>query len=60
MSRNDERYLFCIGKTTFCYQYTNEQFNPKFISTVGVDFREKRVVYRSETTANAKSYKIDL
>ena len=33
-----------VGKTTFLFQYTDTQFNPKFISTVGIDFREKRVV----------------
>ena len=48
------------GKTTFLYQYTDGQFNPKFISTVGIDFREKRVVYRPKTPANAKPYRIHL
>lgn len=33
-----------VGKTTFLYQYTDSQFNSKFISTVGIDFREKRIV----------------
>lgn len=33
-----------VGKTSLLYQYTDEKFNPKFISTVGIDFREKRVV----------------
>ncbi|MEE6503016.1 hypothetical protein FKM82_004711 [Ascaphus truei] len=36
-----------VGKTTFLYQYTDGKFNSKFITTVGIDFREKRVVYRS-------------
>ncbi|XP_064596215.1 ras-related protein Rab-27A-like [Liolophura sinensis] len=35
-----------VGKTSFLYQYTDGQFNSKFISTVGIDFREKRVVHR--------------
>lgn len=26
------------------YQYTDGKFNSKFITTVGIDFREKRVV----------------
>eukprot|EP00794_Sanderia_malayensis_P002460 gene2460-2833_t len=30
-----------VGKTSFLYQYTEGKFNPKFISTVGIDFREK-------------------
>lgn len=33
-----------VGKTSFLYQYTDGHFNGKFISTVGIDFREKRVV----------------
>ena len=49
-----------LGKTTFLYQYTDAQFNPKFISTVGIDFREKRVVYRPKTPLNAKPYRIHL
>ncbi|XP_027528675.1 ras-related protein Rab-27B-like, partial [Neopelma chrysocephalum] len=34
-----------VGKTTFLFRYTENSFNPKFIATVGIDFREKRVVY---------------
>ena len=33
-----------MGKTSFLYQYTDNVFTGKFISTVGIDFREKRVV----------------
>lgn len=33
-----------VGKTSFLFQYTDNTFNTKFISTVGIDFREKRVV----------------
>lgn len=33
-----------VGKTSFLYQYTDGIFHSKFISTVGIDFREKRVV----------------
>ena len=33
-----------VGKTSFLHQYTDHTFNTKFISTVGIDFREKRVV----------------
>lgn len=36
-----------VGKTSFLYQYTDGKFNSKFITTVGIDFREKRVMYRS-------------
>lgn len=33
-----------VGKTSFLYQYTDGKFNSKFITTVGIDFREKRKV----------------
>lgn len=33
-----------VGKTSFLYQYTDGTFNSRFISTVGIDFREKTVV----------------
>lgn len=33
-----------VGKTCFLYQYTDGIFHSRFISTVGIDFREKRVV----------------
>ena len=37
-----------VGKTSFLHQYTNGHFNSRFISTVGIDFREKRIVYKSK------------
>ncbi|CAF99569.1 unnamed protein product, partial [Tetraodon nigroviridis] len=33
-----------VGKTSFLYQYTDAKFHSKFITTVGIDFREKRVI----------------
>lgn len=33
-----------VGKTSFLCQYTDGVFQSRFISTVGIDFREKRVV----------------
>ncbi|XP_004639099.1 ras-related protein Rab-27A [Octodon degus] len=36
-----------VGKTSVLCQYTDGKFNSKFITTVGIDFREKRVVYRA-------------
>uniref|UniRef100_A0A3Q3IBS6 small monomeric GTPase n=1 Tax=Monopterus albus TaxID=43700 RepID=A0A3Q3IBS6_MONAL len=52
-----------VGKTTFLYRYTDNKFNPKFITTVGIDFREKRVVYTSSNTngtATGKTFKVHL
>ncbi|CAH1373613.1 hypothetical protein MTP99_014987 [Tenebrio molitor] len=37
-----------VGKTSFLYQYTDGLFNSRFISTVGIDFREKRLLYQSK------------
>lgn len=37
-----------VGKTSFLFQYTDGKFDGKFITTVGIDFREKRVNYRSQ------------
>ncbi|XP_068577140.1 ras-related protein Rab-27B-like [Cebidichthys violaceus] len=34
-----------VGKTSFLYSYTDSKFNRKFTTTVGIDFREKRVMY---------------
>lgn len=33
-----------VGKTSYLHQYTDGNFDGKFISTVGIDFKEKRVV----------------
>lgn len=33
-----------VGKTSFLHQYTDGRFSSKFISTVGIDFKEKRLV----------------
>ncbi|NWJ03908.1 RB27B protein, partial [Crypturellus undulatus] len=51
-----------VGKTTFLYRYTDNKFNPKFITTVGIDFREKRVVYssRGSNGAPGKAFKVHL
>ncbi|XP_033624370.1 ras-related protein Rab-27A-like [Asterias rubens] len=44
-----------VGKTSFLYQYTDGTFNSKFISTVGIDFREKRVMHRPKGVADNMS-----
>nr|CAH8867564.1 unnamed protein product [Trichobilharzia regenti] len=36
-----------VGKTSLLYQYTDNIFNPRFTTTVGVDFRQKRLVRES-------------
>ncbi|KAH8273504.1 hypothetical protein KR018_008620, partial [Drosophila ironensis] len=36
-----------VGKTCLLYQYTDGHFHTQFISTVGIDFREKRLIYNS-------------
>lgn len=43
-----------VGKTTFLYRYTNGEFLEEFISTVGIDFREKRVVYHAKNPDGTK------
>lgn len=43
-----------VGKTTFLYRYTDAKFTEEFISTVGIDFREKRVVYHSKNPDGTK------
>ncbi|XP_029953296.1 ras-related protein Rab-27A [Salarias fasciatus] len=51
-----------VGKTSFLYQYTDGKFNSKFITTVGIDFREKRVIYKSTGPdgASGKGQKIHM
>ncbi|XP_060747511.1 ras-related protein Rab-27B isoform X1 [Tachysurus vachellii] len=51
-----------VGKTTFLYRYTDNKFNPKFITTVGIDFREKRVVYSANgpNGTTGKTFKVHL
>ncbi|XP_037007874.2 ras-related protein Rab-27B [Artibeus jamaicensis] len=51
-----------VGKTTFLYRYTDNKFNPKFITTVGIDFREKRVVYNTQgpSESSGKTFKVHL
>ncbi|XP_059927462.1 ras-related protein Rab-27A [Gadus macrocephalus] len=51
-----------VGKTSFLYQYTDGNFNSKFITTVGIDFREKRVLYQANGPdgATGKGQKIHI
>lgn len=36
-----------VGKTCFLNRYVNNKFNPRFSTTVGVDFHQKRVIRES-------------
>ncbi|XP_030229957.1 ras-related protein Rab-27B isoform X1 [Gadus morhua] len=45
-----------VGKTSFLYRYTDQHFNRRFTTTVGIDFREKRVNYMG-TGADGTSQK---
>uniref|UniRef100_A0A3Q3L7W2 small monomeric GTPase n=1 Tax=Mastacembelus armatus TaxID=205130 RepID=A0A3Q3L7W2_9TELE len=47
-----------VGKTTFLYRYTDNKFNRKFTTTVGIDFREKRVVSADGTSE--RNYRVHL
>nr|CAD7412313.1 unnamed protein product [Timema cristinae] len=44
-----------VGKTSFLYQYTDGTFKSRFISTVGIDFREKRMVSRANNGVSLPS-----
>lgn len=33
-----------VGKSSFLFRYTDGVFSPKFVSTVGIDFRTKYLV----------------
>lgn len=51
-----------VGKTTFLYRYTDSKFNRKFNTTVGIDFREKRVMYTGKGAdgTNERNFKVHL
>ncbi|TNN60160.1 Ras-related protein Rab-27B [Liparis tanakae] len=51
-----------VGKTTFLYRYTDLKFNRKFTTTVGIDFREKRVDYTGKGAdgMTEKNFKVHL
>ncbi|XP_069171046.1 ras-related protein Rab-27A isoform X4 [Procambarus clarkii] len=49
-----------VGKTSFLYQYTEGFFQQQFISTVGIDFREKRLIYRGDGSGRAQGVHLQL
>lgn len=44
-----------VGKTSFLYQYTDGSFRTHFATTVGIDFREKRMVCKHIDSYNFSS-----
>ncbi|KAM8866142.1 ras-related protein Rab-27B-like isoform 2-T4 [Synchiropus picturatus] len=51
-----------VGKTTFLHRYTDSKFNRKFTTTVGIDFKEKRVMYAGMGSdgMSEKNFKVHL
>uniref|UniRef100_H2YKM9 small monomeric GTPase n=1 Tax=Ciona savignyi TaxID=51511 RepID=H2YKM9_CIOSA len=49
-----------VGKTSFLFQYTDGTFETKFVTTVGIDFREKRVNYRPQGTDSGRAQRVHL
>ena len=49
-----------VGKTSFLYQYTEKKFNPKFVTTVGIDFTEKRIEYKSPFDGSLKHIRLQI
>lgn len=51
-----------VGKTTFLYRYTDNKYSRKFTTTVGIDFREKRVMYTGTGSdgTSEKNYTVHL
>uniref|UniRef100_A0A2K6LXJ5 small monomeric GTPase n=1 Tax=Rhinopithecus bieti TaxID=61621 RepID=A0A2K6LXJ5_RHIBE len=49
-----------VGKTTFLYRYTDNKFNPKFITTVGIDFRENVYNAQGPNGSSGKAFKVHL
>lgn len=50
-----------VGKTSILYHYTDQVFCDKFISTVGIDFREKRIVHKTANDGlQGRSHRIHL
>nr|XP_002131139.1 ras-related protein Rab-27A-like [Ciona intestinalis] len=49
-----------VGKTSFLFQYTDGSFESKFVTTVGIDFREKRVSYRPAGVDSGRAQRVHL
>ncbi|KAI0981594.1 hypothetical protein GJ496_002909 [Pomphorhynchus laevis] len=49
-----------VGKTTFLHRYTSGEFNSRFVATIGIDFREKKLDYYWPKTNTGKPYHLRL
>ncbi|CAK8677906.1 ras-related protein Rab-27A-like [Clavelina lepadiformis] len=49
-----------VGKTSFLFQYTDGSFESKFVTTVGIDFREKRVSYKPSGVDSSRAQRVHL
>ncbi|KAA0194501.1 hypothetical protein HAZT_HAZT005100 [Hyalella azteca] len=49
-----------VGKTSLLYQFTEGCFNSQFTSTVGIDFKEKRLVHRCSVTGREQGVHLQL
>ena len=51
-----------VGKTTFIHRYVEEEYSDKYITTVGIDFREKHLEIPSDNrriSLQVKTYYLD-
>ncbi|XP_040563723.1 ras-related protein Rab-27A [Lepeophtheirus salmonis] len=49
-----------VGKTSLFYQYVEGKFSNKFLSTVGIDFREKRITYKPKDGSKDERIQLQL
>uniref|UniRef100_A0A8D8Q7C0 Ras-related protein Rab-27A n=1 Tax=Cacopsylla melanoneura TaxID=428564 RepID=A0A8D8Q7C0_9HEMI len=49
-----------VGKTSFLVRYADDVFETKYKSTVGIDYREKRLVYKSHENDRSQRIFIQL
>ncbi|CAG0890925.1 unnamed protein product, partial [Cyprideis torosa] len=45
-----------VGKTSFLHWFTDGVFQERFISTVGIDFKEKRMLYKPKPVEGYKGF----
>jgi len=47
-----------VGKTSLLHRYTENDFNPRFFSTVGIDFKEKKINWKSSKEGTGRSQRV--